>query len=77
MEKNTYLLFRLLYDQMDTREIYYFETGFWLEICLSLWHMNRFSHYNLSTQKRYKELFNLQAISFPNDQSKFSVQLFL
>lgn len=73
MGKKHILLFRLIYDQMDTGEIYYFEIGFWLEICLSLWHMERFSHYNLSTQKRYKQLFNLQVTRFPNDQSKCSV----
>lgn len=62
---------------MGIGEIYYFEFRFWLKICLSLWHMDRFSHCNLSSQKRSKQSFDLEAMHFPNDQLKFSVELFL
>lgn len=58
---------------MDTGEIYYFEFWFWLETCFSLWHKDRVSHYNLSSQKRGKQSFDLEAMHFPNDQPKFSV----
>lgn len=46
--------------------------GFGLKYVLALWHMDRFRHYNLSSQKRSKQSFDLEAMHFPNDQLKFS-----
>lgn len=58
---------------MDPGEIYYFKFGFWLEICLPCWHIDRFTHYNSSSQKRSKHSFRLEAIYFPADQPRLSL----